>query len=433
MGVTRQAVGTILALAVLAAGGCANRSKLATDPPSGLKPIDLGRDGLDSGEANHAVTLEPPSAVNESRVADFGSPTQQGLQPRAIPTPQPEITGPSQLRVGIDGARPVSPGDPVSLEVSVANTGGAPATNVKLRAEFDAGLRHETGVQILDVAVGTLAAGQSTSIPLSLTAAVPGKPVVQVVGTADGNLRSEAAKTVPVARRALQFGLTGSPTIYVNRPGTWDVRVANAGDAGLTNVTARLRLPRELRFQSATGGGQLVAGEVVWAIGELRPGERRELQVTATPVTVTERASVIGVASAERVTVQSAETQFEALGMPVLRAEVVPPAQPIRAGGKGIVTLRITNQGTLAARDVSVAAVTAAKYLTPQFAGGPTVGRVHGERVEFAPVPRIDVGQTVTLQIDVAGVEAGDGRVRVEVRSESAPTPLTVEEPIRVR
>jgi hypothetical protein len=337
-----------------------------------------------------------------------------------------------QLKIGVDGARPVSPGDPVSLEISVANTGVGPAGNVKLRAELDAGLKHVSGVQVLEVVVGTLAAGQSTTIPLTLTATQPGKPAIHVVGTADGNLRGEVTRPVQVAQRSLQFSLSGPATRYANRPAPWDVRVVNSGDAVLENVSARVRLPQELRFQSATGNGQLVAGEVVWALGSMRAGERRELQLTAIPVTAVVQATVTGGASADKVPPQSAEAQFEVMGMPSLRAEVVPPANGFAAGGKGIITVRIVNQGTLAARNVILAITTTPQFLTPKFAGGPTVGRVQGERVDFGSVDRIEAGQAATFQIDCAAAQAGDGRVRVEVKSDSTPAPLVVEDPIRV-
>jgi hypothetical protein len=120
------------------------------------------------------------------------------------------------------------------------------------------------------------------------------------------------------------------------------------------------------------------------------------------------------------------------MGMPVLRADVVPPPAGISAGGKGVVTVRVTNQGTLAARNVTIVGVAAQPFLTPRFGTGPTVGRVHGEQVEFAPMTRIEPEQTVTFQIEVAGGQPGDGRIRVEVRSESMPAPLIVEEAIRI-
>src|SRR5205085_11804924 len=118
-----------------------------------------------------------------------------------------------------------------------------------------------------------------------------------------------------VAQRALHLDVTGAPTRYVNRPGPWDVHVANAGEVPLANVRVRVPLPRDLRFQSATGGGQFVTGEVVWAVGELRPGERRDLQLTATPLAAAAQASLAGVATADKVPEQRAEAAFEVMGM----------------------------------------------------------------------------------------------------------------------
>jgi uncharacterized repeat protein (TIGR01451 family) len=435
-----------LLLFALAAAGCATRQKPATDPPAGLPPLDLGREKLDS---THSADPPPPDWPSSQQAANFPPPpVPPPTVPPPGPPPPPTITTPYQppadapprpnvrppsLQVGIEGVRAISPGDPVVLEVGVANTGDAPATNVRVRAELDAGLRHESGVQILEVVVGTLEGGQTTTVPLALTAVQSGKPAVHVEGYGDGNLRADAARAIIVAQRAMQFSLTGAPTRYVNRPGPWDVHVANTGDAPLANAVARVRLPHDLRFVSATGNGAFAGGEVVWTIGDLRPGERRELQLTAAPVDGTGQATLTGVATADKVPAQAAEATFEVMGMPVLRAEAVPPTEAIHAGGKGVIALRVTNQGTLAARNVSVAAVsTTPNILMPRFGVGPTVGRVNGERVEFAPVARIEAGQTVTFQIEIGGVQAGDGRLRVEIGSEMTPVPLTIEDAIRI-
>ncbi|HEY1380821.1 MAG TPA: CARDB domain-containing protein [Gemmataceae bacterium] len=337
-----------------------------------------------------------------------------------------------QLRVGVEGPKACSPGDALPLEVSVANTGTGPATAIKLRAEYDAALAHESQAKMLEVEVGTLEAGQSQTVPLTLTATRAGRPTVRVVAVADGSLRGESAHTIAVAQRALHLDLTGAPARYVNRPGTWDVHVTNAGEVPLTNVRVRVPLSRDLRFQSANGGGQFVAGDVVWAVGELPPGERRDLQLTATPLTAASQASLAGVATADKVPEQRAEAAFEVMGMAVLRAEVVPPTEAVAARGKAVITVRVTNQGTLAARQVAVVAVVPPPFLAPRFGTGPTVGRVRGERVEFAPAERIEPGQTVVFQVEVEGGQPGDGRVRVEVRWDAAPAPLVVEEAVRV-
>lgn len=337
------------------------------------------------------------------------------------------------LRVGVEGPKSASPGDAVILEVSVANTGTGPATNVKLRAEFDPALSHESKANPVEVLVGTLEAGQTQTVPLGLTAVAPGRPSVRVLAYGDGNLRGDAARAIAVEQRALQFSVTGAPTRYVNRPGTWDVRVANAGQVPLANVTAHVRLPRELGFKSATGNGQFAGGEVVWQLGDLRPGERRDLQLTASPLSAATQATLSGTATADRVPPQQSDATFEVMGMPVLRTEVVPPAEAVPTGGKGVVTIRVLNQGTLAARQVTVAAVAPPPFLRPRFGTGPTIGRVQGDRVEFAPVERIEAGQSAMFRIEVEGGQAGDGRMRVEVKSETAPAPLVVEEAVRVK
>jgi uncharacterized repeat protein (TIGR01451 family) len=449
MGATRQVMRMVLAFAMLASAGCASRPRPATDPPAGLPPLDLSRENFDSRSAGPSAILDPPAGAVQPPSAGAeqppSPPPEWPTEPQAVnfAAPPPVQNRPAQaevytpvlipkLAIGIEGGRTVSPGDMVPLEVSVANTGTGPATNVNVRATLDAALSHESGVPVLEVAVGTLAAGQSRTVPLSLRAMQPGKPAVHVLASGDGELHAEAARSILVAQRALQLTLSGAPTRYVNRPGPWEVRVANIGDAGLSNVTARVRLPRELRFQSATGNGKLEAGEVVWTIGDLRPGERRELQVTAIPVAGAGQATLTGIAAADQVPAQTADVAFEVMGMPVLRTDVLAPPVGVPAGGKGVVTVRVTNQGTLAARNVTVVAVAPQPFLTPRFGTGPTVGRVQGERVEFAPVTRIEPEQTVTFQIEVAGGQSGDGRMRVEVRSESTPTPLVVEEAIRV-
>src|SRR5207248_2616643 len=113
---------------------------------------------------------------------------------------------------------------------------------------------------------------------------------------------------------------------------------------------------------------------VVWSLGTLRPGERRDLQLTATPMQATARTALAGLASAQRVPEQRAEAVFEVLGMPALRVEVTPPTGTVAVGGKAIYTIRVLNQGTLAARQVAVTATLVPPFLRPRFNTGPTLG-----------------------------------------------------------
>jgi hypothetical protein len=267
---------------------------------------------------------------------------------------------------------------------------------------------------------------------LTLTPLRPGRPFVRVLGSADGNLRTEATRSLAATQRALTLGITGPPTRYLNRLTTWDVRVANAGEAALEGVQVRVQVPPEVSFRAATGGGQLVTDQVVWSIGALRPGEKRDLQLTATPVKAAPRVVLVGVASADKVAEQRAESAFEVLGMSALRVDVTAPSGPVEVNGKAVYAIRVVNQGTLAAQKVAVTAVLPQPFLQPRYGTGPTLGQVQGERVVFAPLERVEPGQTVVYQVEATAKQAGDARVRVELRSDAAPAPVVTEEATRV-
>src|SRR5205085_7312784 len=104
----------------------------------------------------------------------------------------------------------------------------------------------------------------------------------------------------------------------------------------------------------------------------------------------------------------------------------------VEVGGKAVYTVRVVNQGTLAARQVVVAAVLPPPYFLPRFGTGPTIGQVQGERVEFAPLAQVEPGQTVVYRIEAEARQAGDGRLRVELRSDTSPAPVVSEEATRI-
>ena len=60
---------------------------------------------------------------------------------------------------------------------------------------------------------------------------------------------------------------------------TYTISGGNAGDQAAGGVIVRDALPEGVRFVSASNGGRLVNGEVVWNLSALRPGETFQLTV----------------------------------------------------------------------------------------------------------------------------------------------------------
>src|SRR5205823_5779709 len=136
----------------------------------------------------------------------------------------------------------------------------------------------------LEVRAGNLEPGKSRTVPLALTPRQTGVFRVRLTATADGNLHGEALHTISVAGKVLNVSVSGPATRYVDRPGTWDVRVGNPGSVPMTNVMLKVQLPPEVECRSASDKGQYTAREAIWTVGSLLPNEQKIYEVTAAAI-----------------------------------------------------------------------------------------------------------------------------------------------------
>lgn len=385
--------------------------------------------GLAPGEARavRAVFQAPRAGLFTATAA---AQTAEGQRSEAQATVR--IASP-ELRVRLLGPRTAATGEQVDFEVEVANPGDAPTENVVVRAEFDPALAHASRVNTLEVKLGTLGPRATRTLPLPLTAAGSGQPRCRVAARADGNLHSEADAAVAIVRKELWLGIGGPATRYLGRSGNWDVRVANSGELPLANVQVRVSVPATIRLQ-ALAGGRREGDTVVWLVEELKPGDERKFTLTGTPTQFVESAKLTGTATADGMPEQSTEAALEVLGMPALRVEVVPPATAVEAGKKLVYTVRVLNQGSLAARGIAltVSGVGEPPILRPLHGTGPGVGRAEGASITFSKAPRVEPRQALTYLVEVAAEKPGDGRLRVEMTADTAPAPVVVEEATRV-
>lgn len=319
-------------------------------------------------------------------------------------------TGPATGVVGV----------PIDYQIIVTNPASGPATNVLLTDDFDAGLEHESHANPVKLEVGTVGAGESKSVTLTLTPKQPGKLVNRVVATADGNLIARANHVVTVQQAQLSIDKVGPSKRYVGRPAEWNIRVQNPGAVPLSNVMVRDQLPPELTFVSATQGGTLNGGQVVWTLGTLQPHEDRILQVTTRCDKMTPRALNVAVASADPGLQVQSEAAVEILGLPAFRLEVDDEEDPVEIGGRTTYRIVVTNQGSLPGNDVKIVAVVP-KQMRLVNATGPsqytTQNGPQGQRIEFAPVNSLPAGQALNYSVLVEALEVGDVRFRTELTS----------------
>jgi uncharacterized repeat protein (TIGR01451 family) len=338
----------------------------------------------------------------------------------------------AELLVNLQAPPSAAPNDTVTYEATVTNGGSGPVRNVVLRVLYDEGLEHASQAHPLELPIGPLDPGKSRTLPIAFVPRENGTFRVRATASAEGNLHGEALHTIAIAGKLLAVNVSGPATRYVDRSGTWDVRVGNPGTVPLTNVILRLQLPPEIQCRSASDKGQYSAQQAVWTVGTLLPNEQKTYQVTAAAMTLTPKAEVTATATADGVPEQSSIAPLEVLGSPAVRVEIASPTATAPLKNKIVYRVVVRNDGSLAARNVQVTGEMTPNVLRPRAATGPTIGRVAGDRVTFDALDRLEAKQSATFLIEVETGQLGDGRIKISVKTDAAAQPVQIEEATQI-
>ncbi len=387
-------------------------------PPGRTDTIQLALRPTRPGPLTNTVSMNTVDGVRDEKTVV----TQVSAQGAA------QAVAPSlaQLNLAMSDPGVANINVPITWQISLHNPGSGPATNVLLSAGFDAGLEHERRANPLEMALGTIAAGETKTVPLTLTPRRVGQFAVRVTATADGGLRAEAQKSITVQTARLSIDVKGPAARYVDQAVTWDITVNNPGDVPLSNLVVRDQLPAEITFQNASALGQLLTGQVVWNIGNLGAHEQKALQVTGRCAKITARAVNIAVASADPNVQEQAEAALEIRGLPAFGLDIIKTGDPVAVGGKVSYRINVTNTGSLPADQVEVTVVMP-RELKLSGSNGPSTARIEGNKIIFPAVDAVQAKQALAYTIDATGALAGDARVRAELRASALAEPVVKE------
>jgi uncharacterized repeat protein (TIGR01451 family) len=349
---------------------------------------------------------------------------------RADSTATTQVATPG-LQVSKTGPETGFVGAPITYQIVVRNTGSGPASNVMLLDEFDNGLEHaQSGSRPVELSVGTLGSGETRNYTLVLTPRREGQLVNRVRATGDGGVSASGEHPVMVSvapQPRLSLSVNGPDFKYIRGQADFNIVVTNTGDTPLHNVVVRNQIPAEMNFVQASEGGQSSpGGQVVWNLGTLPAREERRLRVTAQAERVTARAVNAVTATADPLLTERAEAVLEIRGAPGLRLEVLDTRDPIEIDDQTTYEIRVTNQGTLEANGIEIAA-TLPDQMKLRSAVGPgnSQPKVDGRKISFPVQNNLQPGLEFAYTIVVDAAEAGDARFNVELRSASlGPDPV---------
>jgi len=328
-----------------------------------------------------------------------------------------------KLGLSLEGPREVLYGVKQIYKLRLLNSGNGDAENVAISL---VPLGTGEGAPVTQN-IGTIAPGEQRTIEIELVARQAGELTVQVEVRGDGGVKAQLAEKVVVRRAALGVDVSGPGVQFVGTAATYRIRARNTGNAPATNLHVAAQLPAGAKYLSGSEHGQAdaVSGKVQWRLGNLPPGAERTLDVKCLlGAAGNQRLEVVATADDELNVSASAATQVEAMADLVLQTQK--PSGPTPVGEDAVYEIRVRNQGTKSATDVSVVAYFS-RGIEPVGAEGGS-HRTGPGQVVFEPIAAIAAGSEVVLKVTARAESPGNHVFRAEVLCKPLGSRLASEE-----
>jgi uncharacterized repeat protein (TIGR01451 family) len=322
-------------------------------------------------------------------------------------------------------------GDPAQFNLAVSNPGDGSADQVKIHAVLSEGLEHARGNRI-HFEIGNLAAGETRNVALLCATRTGGAQKCEASAEAEGGLKAADTASVNVIMPRLDLHLSGPGLRYLERKALYTLKVTNPGDAPATNVTVADTVPAGFKVLAASNGGRhdFQARTVSWFLGEIGPGQTREVQLEVQAVNPGEHKHKATAVGARGLRAES-ELTTRVEGLSALLVELVDTEDPIEVNGDTAYEVRVTNTGSKTETDIKLVATVPDKM---QFknAQGPARYREEGKTIVFEPLDKLAPRADAIFRINVKALEPGTVRFKIQITSTNLTEPVIKMEATRI-
>lgn len=320
------------------------------------------------------------------------------------PKLQLEMTGPVETAVG----------DTPVYRYRITNVGDGDAAHVIIQCSLPPLFQHPAGSE-LENDLGTLRAGESREIDLTVAAVRAGRGVNTAALVVDGQEQARDSRDVVVLASRLSLERTGPERRFVNRPAHYTTQITNQSSQPLRNVTVVEQLPVGMELAAVPEHGRYDAARrmIVWTLPQLGPQESRQFRsalVTADPGTYASTVKVWDAAGNRA----EATSQLQVAGFSSLKIDV---AQTTQGGGEVAVGEQVALRMTVVNRGSAPASEIVTEFDIPPelefVAARPNRFTLdaQGRKVRFEAIPSLEVnGEHV---IDIVCVARSPGLPRV--------------------
>jgi uncharacterized repeat protein (TIGR01451 family) len=401
------------------------------------------------------VQATEPKALNEVNVLmwDLGTllPRQERrLDLQLLPDSKGDLacqalvtfTGSSTARIRVrepklvlkaSGPDKVLLGDVATISLTVTNPGDGTADRVKVKAALPEGLEHARG-RTIEFDLGNLGPNETRSVQLVCATKTGGEQKCEAVATAEGSLKSEDAAVFEVILPRLDLVVNGPKLRYLDRKAVYVFKITNPGSAPASNVTISDQVPEGFKFLAASDGGRhdFATRTVSWFVGDLIPGQSREVNLEVLAINTGEHKHKANVIAARGLK-NDAEIITRVEGLSALLMELVDLDDPVEVGADTAYEIRVTNTGSKTETNLQLICTVPDKMEFRGAAGAANCRfRVQGKEIVFEPLPKLAPRADAIYRVNVRGVAPGDLRFRARITADGLTEPVLKEESTKV-
>ena len=350
----------------------------------------------------------------------------------AVAAHQVQVSEP-KLAVTMRSPDKIVAGESVPLVITITNPGDGVADAVKIKIVLPDGIEHGRG-KIVDYEVGSLQPKDTKALQLTCLAKGSGPQKCSITVTGEGNLSCGDAISVDVLVPKIDVAMSGPKLRYLDRHAVYVMKVTNAGTAPANQIIVQEAIPAGFKFHQATNDGRYSeAGRLVsWGVGDLSPGQSREMAVDLIPIEPGEH-HLVAQAKTARGAKAEAEVHTKVEGLPSLFMEVSHVDDPIEVGAETAYEIRVANSGTKTENNVEIVCTLPEQL---EFKGAKCSQalrfRQEGREIVFESLPKLAPKADVIYRVQVRGIAPGDIRFRTRIRADGLKEPVLREESTRI-
>lgn len=331
------------------------------------------------------------------------------------------------LAINLDGPSEVLIGEAATQIITVTNPGNGVAENVHIEALIPSGLEHVRGSRLL-MDIGALHPGEVRNIRLPLAAVSGGVQTVQVQTRADLGLAEVASTDVLVKAPELITSITGPSLRYVGRHATYTLAVTNDGTVASENVQLMHKVPDGFKLVDSSADVKYDDNLrlVSWNVGALRSGQTAQVELTFDCNEIGNFTHFVR-ATSEHGVISDSSIFTDVEGVSVLAMDIQDLEDPVEVGSETVYEIRVRNEGSAPASDVSVSCELPAG-ITLVDVTGPVDYVAERNLIVFRPIATLGPDSESTFKVHVSSAQAGNMRFRARLSSASIEEPLIEEE-----